>query len=149
MTAFGKLGQPDRKVLFIYLHVNQTDYASIMFTIRLGRINEIINFQETSVKELTSPIIATKEPFGRPRVTWCKTKSFSTSSLLDQAQDASHMATAISSNLKLNWPLKEGDEGEPAVCSSSAGLCSEQDRNLLNRLVDIMAWDKDEKGCSF
>lgn len=92
--------------------------------------------------EITSPTTATRIPLGRSRVTWFRTVACP--SFFDQTQQASFMAIAIGSTELPAWSSKRHeDEGLTtySLVERIWKLISEQERNLPNRLVDIMAYN--------
>lgn len=99
-----------------------------------------------SNRNLTSPITATKEPLDRLRVTRFNTKFNACSSLLDQAQHASWIMTEKS------WEESGcllGNDDERELFSPTLDLCSGQERNLLNRLEDMKAYNGVKRIFSF
>lgn len=77
-----------------------------------------------------------KEPFGRPRVPLFSMKFLSSLSPIDQAQHALWKTTAISSEQNLDWAFTSNFD-EASSISSSFDFQSHEDRNRVNRLVDI------------
>lgn len=87
--------------------------------------------------DLTSPITATRQPFGMGSVTLYNTILKSFSSLLDHVEHASQMKTAVFSRLDL---LLEQECAIGLPLFSISGLYSELDKYLLNLRDDIKAW---------
>lgn len=88
---------------------------------------------------ITSPMITTKQPFGRLRFTLSSQKLPFPLLLFDHEKDASWKVIALSFKASSIWTLKE--DGCKSVLFPRFRICSGQARNLLKRLVDTMAWN--------